>query len=303
MTGSVPPDILQPFRIEGANIRGRVARLCGSYEGILGTHDYPEPVARILGETIALSAAISTSLKFDGIFYLQTQGDGPIPMLVADVTSAGQMRGYARCKEEAFPLSDNTSPTVPQLLGSGHLAFTLDQGARTDCYQGIVALEGETIAECAQSYFEQSEQLETAIMVVAQPVADDFPPRAAIIMLQKMPGEDRLILTADEEEEHWRNAVILMNSLTTEELLDPRLSLDRLLYRLFHEKGVRLYDKKEISYRCRCAREKLAETLASFSSEELADMKTETGEITATCEFCRTVYAFDDVALDAIRNL
>jgi len=303
MSGTTPPDILQPFRIEGANIRGRVVRLSGSYEGILGTHDYPEPVARVLGETIALTAAISTSLKFEGIFYLQTQSDGPIPMLVADVTSGGQMRGYARYKEEAFSGGAETGTSVSDLLGTGHLAFTLDQGAHTDRYQGIVALEGATIAECAQSYFQQSEQLETAIMVAAQPVADDFPPRAAIIMLQKMPGEDRLILTADEEEENWRNAVILLNSLTTEELLDPRLSLDRLLYRLFHEKGVRLYEKKEITYHCRCAREKVAETLASFSSEELADMKTETGEITATCEFCRTVYAFNDTDLDEIRNL
>ena len=303
MTIPVISDTLQPFRIEGANIRGRVARLTASYEGILGAHAYPEPVARMLGETIALTAAISTSLKFDGIFYLQTQGDGPIPMLVADVTSAGRMRGYARYKKEVFTSGLHIGHTVTDLLGAGHLAFTLDQGAHTDRYQGIVALEGNTIAECAQSYFQQSEQLETAIMVAAQPVANDFPPRAAIIMIQKMPGEDRLILTADEEEENWRNATILLNSLTSEELLEPRLSLDELLYRLFHEKGVRLYDRKEISYHCRCARGKVAETLASFSTEDLADMKTETGEITATCEFCRTVYVFDDAALDEIRAL
>ena len=303
MKSHVISDYLQPFRIEGANIRGRVARLSASYEGIISTHAYPEPVARVLGETIALTAAISTSLKFDGVFYLQTQSDGPIPMLVADVTSAGQIRAYARYKEEIFTDCLEINHPVPDLLGTGHLAFTLDQGAHTDRYQGIVALEGNTIAECAQSYFQQSEQLDTSIIVAAQPVADDFPPRAAIIMIQKMPGEDRLILTADEEEENWRNATILLNSLTSKELLDPRLSLDQLLYRLFHEKGVRLYDKKEISYYCRCAREKVAETLASFSTEDLADMKTETGEITATCEFCSTVYAFDDAALNEIRAL
>ena len=302
MTRPVISDTLQPFRIEGANIRGRVTRLSTSYEGILGTHAYPEPVARILGETIALTAAISTSIKFDGIFYLQTQGDGPIPMLVADVTSAGQMRGYARYNDEVFTGGLEIGHPVPDLLGAGHLAFTLDQGAHTDRYQGIVALEGNTIAECAQSYFQQSEQLDTAIIVAAQPVADDFPPRAAIIMIQKMPGEDRLILTTDEEDENWQNATILLNSVTSEELLDPRLSLDELLYRLFHEKGVRLYDKKEISYHCRCAREKVAETLASFSTEDLTDMKTETGEITATCEFCHKVYAFNDADLDEIRD-
>ena len=303
MTSNVISDHLQPFRIEGANIRGRVARLSASYEGILGTHAYPEPVARMLGETIALTAAISTSLKFDGIFYMHTQSDGPIRMLVADVTSAGQIRGYARYKEEIFTDGLEIEHPVPDLLGVGHLAFTLDQGAHTDRYQGIVALEGNTIAECAQSYFQQSEQLDTVIMVAAQPVSDASPPGTAIIMIQKMPGEDRLILTADEEEENWRDATILLNSLTSEELLDPRLSIDQLLYRLFHEKGVRLYDKKEISYHCRCFREKVADTLASFPTEDLADMKTETGEITATCEFCRTVYAFDDTALAKIRAL
>ena len=148
MTRPVISDTLQPFRIEGANIRGRVTRLSTSYEGILGSHAYPEPVARMLGETIALTAAISTSIKFDGTFYMQTQGDGPIPMLVADVTSAGQMLGYARYNDEVFTGSLEIGRLVPDLLGAGHLAFTLDQGAHTDRYQGIVALEGDTIAEC-----------------------------------------------------------------------------------------------------------------------------------------------------------
>ena len=303
MTRPITPDILQPFRIEGANIRGRIARLSASYEGILGAHAYPEPVARVLGEVIALTAAISTSLKFDGIFYLQTQSNGSIPMLVADVTSAGQMRGYARYNEEAFIGGEESEQTLPDLLGTGHLAFTLDQGVHTERYQGIVALEGNTIAECAQSYFQQSEQLDTSIIVAAQPVADDFPARAAIIMIQKMPGGERLILTADEEEENWRNATILLNSLTNDELLDPRLSIEKLLYRLFHEKGVRVYDKKEVFYQCRCAREKVAYTLAAFSTEDLADMKINNGEITATCEFCGTVYSFNDADLDEIRAL
>ena len=296
-------DTLQPFQIEGTNIRGRIARLSGSYQGILGTHLYPEPVAGILGETIALTAAISTSLKFNGILYLQTQSDGPVPMLITDVTSGGQMRGYARYKEDALPTKNKASHSVPDLLGSGHLTFTLDQGTLMDRYQGIVALEGNTIAECAQSYFLQSEQLETSIIIATQPVADEFPPRVAIIMIQKMPGESRLIITADEEDNHWQTANILLNTLTAQELLDPRLSTDRLLYRLFNKIGIRLYEKKEIFYQCRCNQEKVAETLASFSTKELDGMKTEAGKITATCEFCGTVYAFDDARLNIFKGI
>ena len=292
-------DSVQPFRIEGANVRGRLARLGPTYQEILRPHDYPLPVARLLGETLALTAALATTVKLeDGVFILQTQGDGPVGMMVADVTSGGDVRGYARYDDSAFAAgADEIPATVPHLLGAGHLAFTVDQGAGAERYQGITDIEGATIAECAQSYFRQSEQLETAIMLAAQPSEDDFPPRAAVLMIQRMPGEDRVIMTQDEEEEHWRNAVILMSSLTVEELLDPRINDNQLLYRLYHEKGVRLYESRPMRFHCRCSRDKVERTLAAFPPSELDDMKTDDGFIVATCEFCQSEFKFDDDGL------
>jgi molecular chaperone Hsp33 len=223
-------------------------------------------------------------------------------MMVVDITSGGAMRGYARY--DSAKLKDQNLPaSVPHLMGSGHIAFTVDQGPDMERYQGITALEGSSLAECAQSYFRQSEQLETALLLSADPESG----RAAALMIQKMPAsgegaELRLNLTEEEDDEIWRNAVVLMSSMTKEELLDPDLSSRDLLYRLYHEGGVRVYESKSLKFQCRCSGEKVAATLASFPPEELADMKTEEGLVVATCEFCRTDYTFDEGALAAIRN-
>lgn len=299
-------DEIQPFSVEGTNVRGCLVRLGTTYVQMLAPHDYPAPVARMMGQTSAMTAALANSLKYDGIFILQTQSDGPIAMMVADITSQGGLRGYARFDVEAVAEAAQLEQNVPHLLGAGHLAFTVDQGPDTDRYQGITALEGASLAECAQAYFRQSEQLETAILLAS----DSGEKKAAALMIQKMPhsgldGDDDQTLwdmTAEEEDEAWRTAVALMSSMTTDELLDPDIDSVNLLYRLYHENGVRVYDTKPIHYHCRCSREKVAETLASFAPEELSDMKTEEGLIVATCEFCRTDYSFDDQALDQIRS-
>ncbi len=292
---SVAENHVLPFQIEGANVRGRLVRLGSAYREILSPHNYPAPVASMLGEMFALTAALATSLKFDGIFIMQTQADGPIGMMVADVASNGGMRGYARYSDDAFADDADIEPSVPHLLGNGNLAFTVDQGRDTDRYQGITALEGATLAECAQAYFRQSEQLETAILLAADPVSA----RAGALMIQRMAGGER---DDDLEDDAWRTAVILMSSMTTDELLDPAISDQDLLLRLYHDSGVRVFDKIELRYHCRCSGDKVAETLAAFSAEELQDMKEDDGRIVATCEFCRTEYAFDDKALEKVRT-
>jgi molecular chaperone Hsp33 len=302
MVNLVFPSEVQPFSIEGANVRGRLVRLGQAYADILGSHDYPAEVANLMGELSAMTVSLADSLKYDGLFILQTQSDGPMSMMVVDITSQGTMRGYARYDTEK--LADIQGQTsVPHLMGSGHIAFTVDQGGDMERYQGITALEGASLAECAQSYFRQSEQLETAILLAADPETK----RAAALMIQKMPasGEganQRLNLTPEEDDETWRNAVVLMSSMTTDEMLDPELSSWDLLYRLYHEDGVRIYDNKKLSFQCRCSGEKVAATLASFAPKELTDMKTEEGLIVATCEFCRADYKFDDAALESLRN-
>jgi molecular chaperone Hsp33 len=296
------PSIVRPFQLEGSNVRGKLVRLGATYAEILAAHEYPPVVAELLGETLALSAALSTSLKYDGTFILQTSSDGPVRMLLADVTSEGAMRAYARYRPEDIIAVPRREGVVPRLLGTGHIAFTVDQGPDTARYQGITALEGDTLSDVAVAYFRQSEQLETAIMLAADPGTKGSGARAAALMIQRLPKPERQAVDPEEDEEAWRNAVVLMSSMTADEMLDPSLSTNGLLYRLYHENGVRVFDGKPLHFQCRCSREKVARTLASFKAEDLEEMKTDEGLITATCEFCRAEYAFDDTQLEELRK-
>ncbi|MDP7424126.1 MAG: Hsp33 family molecular chaperone HslO [Rhodospirillales bacterium] len=304
MTGNQFPNEVQPFSIEGANVRGRLVRLGQAFDDILSSHNYPEPVGGLMGELTAMTAALADSLKYDGLFILQTQSDGPVSMMVVDVTSDGTIRGYARYDKDRFYRDTEINTAVPHIMGSGHIAFTVDQGLDTERYQGITTLEGASLAECAQSYFRRSEQLETALLLAA----DSTTRHATALMIQKMPmtgkgAEQHRNLTPEEDDESWRSAVILMSSMMTAELLDPGLSSLDLLYRLYHETGVRIYTSKPLKFQCRCTEEKISATLASFSPDDLADMKTAEGLIVTTCEFCLTEYNFDDDALAALRAL
>jgi molecular chaperone Hsp33 len=211
------------------------------------------------------------------------------------------MRAYARYRAEA--LDDDGDGTVADLMGSGHIAFTVDQGPDTTRYQGITAIEGDSLTDCAAAYFRQSEQLETEIMLFADPGGMGHDPRAAALMLQRLPRPERHNVDPEEEDENWRNAVVLMKSMTADELLDPNISADGLLYRLYHETGVRVFDGRPLRFHCRCSRERVANTLASFSADDLKDMKTEAGLIVATCEFCGTDYTFDDDQLAELRRV
>ena len=308
------PDEVQPFSVEGANVRGRLVRLGSTFSHIIEPHSYPDAVVRMMGQTCALTAALANALKYDGIFILQTQSEGPLSIMVADIVSGGGMRGYARYDAEAFQGGNQIDQNIPHLLGAGHLAFTVDQGKDTERYQGITALEGGSLAECAQAYFRQSEQIETAILLASDSVSADGTPKAAALMIQKMPknnsrnGNDEiqpapyLDLTDEKADEAWRTAVALMSSMTTDELLDSAIDSPGLLYRLYHEDGVRIYDPRPLPFHCRCSMEKVAETLASFVPADLQEMKTEDGLIVATCEFCRTDYSFDDESLEKIRS-
>jgi len=292
------PDSVRPFQIEGSDVRGRLIRLGSAYEQALNIHSYPDVVARLLGETMALATALASTVKYDGLFNLQAQGDGPLSMLVADIDSEGGLRGYARFDEAYFNSNDRSDRSIPQLIGTGHLAFTVDQGPGTDRYQGITPLEGATLSECAQAYFKISEQLDTAIILAADPGGRE--PRAGALLVQRMPGARGKTRLEMEPDEDWRSAVILMSSLTPAELLDTEIPSDDILYRLYHENGVRVFDRRPVAFRCRCSREKVANTLVLYPPESLDDMKTDDGVIVASCEFCRQEYIFDD---DQLTNL
>ena len=296
------PCEVQSFSIEGTNVRGRLVRLGKTYEEILKNHKYPIQVAELIGELSVMTIALADSLKYEGQFILQTQSDGPISMMVSNVTSGGKIRSYAKYKLKSIDNIINQN-SVPYLLGSGHIAFTVDQGVNTERYQGVAALEGLNLADCAQNYFKQSEQIETSIRLAASPNKKI----AGGLMIQKMPISEKItnaigVQSLEKYNNDWRNAVILMASLATEELLDKNLDSCELLYRLYNETDVRIYEAKPLEFKCQCSNKKIGTTLASFPIKEIESMKTESGTITADCEFCGTQYIFDDELLRNIRN-
>ena len=304
MAGQLLPfgDFIQPFQVESLGIRGRLARLGHGLEAAIAPHHYPGPVNALLAETVTLAATLASTLKFDGVFTLQTQGDGPVGVLLADVTSKGGFRAYARVDAErlADVALEPAGASVPRLLGAGHLAFTVDQGPDTDRYQGITELTGATLAECAQAYFRQSEQLETAIASAAAEVHNGDGARAAALMIQRLPAAGGLRdVDEDDEDDDWRRGVALMSSITAGELLDPALQPSEILYRLYHQEGVRVYRTKPLFHACRCSREKVMVTLGSFAEDDIRDM-VENGRLTITCEFCKTDYHFDEAELAAL---
>jgi molecular chaperone Hsp33 len=288
-----PDDLVQPFQIDPFALRGRLVRLGPVLDRILSRHDYPEPVARLLGEAITLAIVLAGALKYDGVFTLQTKGDGAIRLMVADVSTAGAVRGYAQydaAKLDAAPLG--TGGTVPDLVGAGYIAFTVDQGEHAERYQGIVELAGDTLADCAQHYFRQSEQLQAGIKLAVDRVGAGGAWRAGGLMLQRVPPEGGYGVIADDVEDGWRRAMVLMSSATPAELTDPLLPPHRLLYRLFHQEGVRVYDTHPLAARCRCSRERIETILRAFPADELDAMRQEP-VVTVTCEFCNRRYDFD----------
>ncbi len=294
-------DLILPFQVGGGAVRGRLVRLGPAIDSILDGHGYPEAVGGLLAETLALAAVLAGSLKYDGIFTLQAQGDGPVSLVMADVTSDGALRGYARHdvdKLAAVP----AGPVVPSLLGGGYLAFTVDQGLKVDRYQGIVELAGTTLADCAKSYFTQSEQLDTEVKLVSRRPKDGQGWQVAALMIQRMPGSQpgAPILTADESHEAWRTAQILMHSVTEAELLDHTLAPGLLAFRLFHAENLQAWEPKALAARCRCSAESVARMLRGIPRAEIESLKDDSGKVVITCEFCRTDYAYGDAELERV---
>jgi molecular chaperone Hsp33 len=302
-------DVVLPFQIDPFALRGRVVRLGPAIDAILSRHDYPTQVATALGEMVALAAALAGSLKYAGVFSLQIKGAGPVRMMVADVTSEGQLRGYAAFDEQVRTLPEGA--TVPRLFGAGHLALTVDQGDDTERYQGIVALEGPTLAECIHHYFRQSEQFQAGVKVAAAhtPAAGGGHSwRAGAIMVQRLPPEDAqgsaegrelaepIAADAEAQEDGWRRALILMSSTTSAELVDPALPPWRLVDRLFQAEGVRIYRPHVMQHACRCSRARVEGILRALPRGEVEELKVD-GAVVVTCEFCNRRHVFDDDAL------
>jgi len=287
-------DFIRPFQIEALGIRGRAVRLSKAVDEIVHKHAYPDPVARLLGEMLTVAAALASALKYEGVFTLQTKSEGAVRLMVVDVTSAGDMRGYAQFDADAVAALP-ADASLPRLLGGGYLAFTVDQGEDTDRYQGIVELIGVDLVECVQHYFQQSEQLKAGFKLAT--IQQNGHWHSGVIMLQRLPREDQS--TAVEiDDDAWRRAVTLLASCTSKELLDENLPIDDLLFRLFHEDGVRVFNGQALRAKCRCSRHRVGSVLRSLPRAELQELEAE-GALEVTCEFCNSKYSFTLADLDA----
>lgn len=303
-------DHVVPFEVAALDIRGRTLQVGPLLDQILGRHDYPAPVAWLLAEAIVLTALLGTSLKFEGKFILQTRTDGPVDMLVADFSTPNAMRAYARYDEDRLAEAVAAGEDAPEkLLGKGVLALTIDQGSHTQRYQGIVQLDGTSLEEAARSYFRQSEQIPTNVrLAVAKQrlpgaggerwragglLAQFLPEAPERLRLPDLPGGDGDIGDiGDPTDDSWQEVQALLNTIEPTELIDPTVGPERLLYRLFHEHGVRVFEGVHVADQCSCSREKISGILDGFSAEEIEE-SVEDGKIKVDCEFCSKSYEFD----------
>ena len=290
----LPDDLVGAFQIEGEPVRGRVARLGPAIDTILRAHDYPEPVANLLGEACALAALVGSNLKFQGRLIVEARGAGPVRYVVADYDTTGGLRGYCRfdADEVAAVSGGFVRPGAKTLLGEGVFMMTVDQGSAMDRYQGMTAIEGETLALCAEQYFAQSEQTPTRVrLAVGQ--ADGMS-RAGGFLIQYIADDEARGSTL----EAWVRTQAFFETIGEDELVDPELSSNELLFRLFHEDGVRVFDSKPLKAVCRCSQERIETVLKSFEPAEREDMVEPDGLIHVTCEFCSTVYAIAPETLE-----
>jgi molecular chaperone Hsp33 len=309
MTTTIPDDNILPFQVEGLDVRGRVVRLGPAIDTVLSRHDYPAPVSKVLGEAVALTVLLGTSLKIDGRFQLQTRSDGPIDMLVVDFRAPDSLRAYARYDAERLAEADGAA--TGDLLGKGHLALTIDPGGDMNRYQGVVALEGGNLEAAAHQYFLQSEQIPTMVRLAVAQAYDSTGERglkwrAGGFLIQFLPAAGEhvrprdlhpgdvpagLVLPEpDEEEDGWVEAQALVGTIEDHELIDPLIASEQLLFRLFHERGVRVFEAQSVQESCMCSEERILGMLNSFSDTERRDMVGDDGVITVTCEFCSTKY-------------
>lgn len=300
-------DAVLPFEVAPLDLRGRLTKLGPALDELLGKHAYPEPVAKLLGEAIVLTTLLGTALKFEGRFILQTQTDGPVSLIVVDFHAPDRMRAYARFDKTRVSADQSSA----QLLGKGHLAMTIDRGPDMNRYQGLVALDGNGFEAAAHEYFLRSEQIPTRVRIAVgeERRAGDARAhwRAGGIMVQFLPKAPERLRQADlhpgdapegtgvhevAEDEAWIEGQSLLATVEDVELIDPELSGERLLYRLFHERGVRVFPTQALRAQCSCSRDAVSGMLKSFSAEDRRDMVKD-DRIVVTCEFCNSVYSFE----------
>jgi len=304
-------DIVVTFQLEGRSVRGRAVRLGDTADAILASHAYPQSVARLVGECALVATLIGDSLKFDGRLIVQAsgpgsqgqqvEGNGAVAFVVADFVPGQGVRAYAKYDADRVQALEAQAdgPLGPrQLLGGGHFVMTIDPGEGMERYQGVTAIEGDSLAESAEHYFAQSEQVPTRLrLAVGQQVLDGGRTvwRAGGALIQQLAGDD----SRPSEDTDFEHALALFNTVEDAELLDPDLSAGQVLFRLFHEDGVRIEQDRPVVRRCSCERQKLAELLARFPADDREHMSKSDGSVAMTCEYCNREWAFTAAEIDA----
>ncbi len=267
-------DTLRRFMLEQAHVRGEWLRLDQTWQEILARADYPAFVKTVLGEAVTAAVLLAATIKHDGALTMQIRGDGPIHLLVIQATAQGTVRGLAQWNREA------TSSRLPDLFGDAQLAITLESHQNNERYQSLIPVEGDSLSVALEAYFERSEQLPTRLWLTS----DDE--TAAGILLQRLPQ-------AEHHADDWQRASVLLDTLTRDEL--TQLEPEALLYRLFHEEDVRLFDAKAIGFHCTCSRERVETMVRSLGQAEAAAITEAQGKIEIICEFCNANYTLDAI--------
>ena len=282
-----------PFQLGGNRVRGSIVRLGTAVSEIIKRHNYPKNIESLLADTLTITACLGSRMKHDGVFTIQAKGTGEVHTLFSDVTNNGFLRGYVGFNPDLSILHKD----LISLMVSGHITFTLDQGKYSKRYQGIVALEDKSISKSAELYFNNSEQLETKFVVFNNYDSDGSSKEklfsSGLIMLQKMPNKTDM----DEEEniEVWENSLNFLSTLKKEECLSVSLTSRDILFRLFNEVGVTVYDEIVIQDKCRCSKEKVELAIKKLNKDELNEIADEKGNIKVICEFCKMERSFNYV--------
>ncbi len=282
MKDQITQDLLHRYIFEQHHVRGEIVQMSQSYNAMLENHQYPDVVKQILGELLAITSLLTATIKFEGDISVQLQGDGPLSYAVVNGNNKQQMRATAKYQ-------DNIQPgTIPELIGSGYMVITIapEQGER---YQGVAALDKDTLSLCIEEYFRTSEQLRTRVWLATD--TSEHNGKSAGMLLQVLPVEEK----ADDDFSHLE---ALTNTIKDEELLN--LSAHEVLTRLYHEDNPVLFEPQEVTYECGCSREKTSAAILKLSFDDAMALIEERGDIEITCQFCLTDYHFDAVDVEAL---
>lgn len=305
-------DTVLPFQLDRSDIRGRAVRLDGTLDAILSQHDYPPAIESLVAEAAILTALIGPMIKLRWKLSLQIRGDGPARLVATDYYAPekegapGQIRAYASYDEDRLVPGADPFPQI----GRGYFAILIDQGQGTTPYSGLTPIAGQSLADCAQTYFAQSEQLPSRFALTFERESDGW--RAGGVMLQKMPGvpprptedggAEGLLRPADlladkDEFEDWSRANMLLETVKEDELIGPEIQPTQMLVRLFHEESPRVFDPMPVAFGCTCSADRVRQTLSIYSNKDIGHMTTPEGIVTADCQFCGAHYEFDPKTL------